>query len=75
LIINPGGAFYVFPNIAGTGRRGKDLQAEILENTGVATVPGTSFGIHGKDFIRFSYAASLENIEEAVRRIGDYLAR
>ncbi|MEQ9110674.1 MAG: pyridoxal phosphate-dependent aminotransferase [Rhodospirillaceae bacterium] len=71
--ISPGGAFYVFPNIAGTGRTGKVLQAEILENTGVATVPGSSFGIHGQDFIRFSYAASLENIEEAVRRIGDYL--
>ena len=71
--IEPGGAFYVFPNIKGTGRTGKELQAEILENTGVATVPGSSFGIHGGDFIRFSYAASLENIQEAVRRIGDYL--
>ncbi|MEQ9447213.1 MAG: pyridoxal phosphate-dependent aminotransferase, partial [Rhodospirillaceae bacterium] len=59
--IQPGGAFYVFPNIKGTGRTGKALQAEILENTGVATVPGSSFGIHGQDFIRFSYAASLEN--------------
>lgn len=73
--IEPGGAFYVFPNIAGTGRTGKELQAEILENTGVATVPGSSFGIHGDDFIRFSYAASMESIQEAVRRIGDYLAR
>ncbi|MEQ8509820.1 MAG: pyridoxal phosphate-dependent aminotransferase [Rhodospirillaceae bacterium] len=72
--IEPGGAFYVFPNIKGTGRSGKSLQAEILENTGVATVPGRSFGIHGGDFIRFSYAASLDNIEEAVRRIGEYLS-
>lgn len=72
--IEPGGAFYVFPNIAGTGRTGQELQKEILENTGVATVPGTSFGIHGDDFIRFSYAASLESIQEAVRRIKDYLA-
>lgn len=72
--IEPGGAFYVFPNIAGTGRTGQELQKEILENTGVATVPGTSFGIHGEEFIRFSYAASLKSIEEAVRRIKDYLA-
>lgn len=72
--IEPGGAFYVFPNIAGTGRTGQALQKEILEETGVATVPGSSFGIHGDDFIRFSYAASMENIQEAVRRIGDYLA-
>lgn len=71
--IEPGGAFYVFPNIAGTGRTGQELQKEILEETGVATVPGSSFGIHGDDFIRFSYAASMENIQEAVRRIGDYL--
>lgn len=68
--LEPGGAFYVFPNIEETGRTGKELQTEMLEVAGVAAVPGTSFGIHGDGFVRFSYANSLEKIQEAVERIG-----
>lgn len=71
--LEPAGAFYAFPNIEGTGRTGKDLQSEMLEKAGVATVPGNSFGIHGDDFVRFSYASSVENIRNAVQRIGDML--
>ena len=69
--LEPGGAFYVFPNIEETGRTGKELQTEMLEVAGVATVPGTSFGIHGDGFVRFSYANSTDKIREAIERIGN----
>lgn len=69
--LEPGGAFYVFPNIEETGRTGKELQTEMLEVAGVAAVPGNSFGIHGDGFVRFSYANSTEKIQEAIQRIGN----
>lgn len=69
--LEPGGAFYVFPNIEETGRTGKELQTEMLEVAGVATVPGNSFGIHGDGFVRFSYANSTEKIREAIQRVGN----
>jgi aspartate aminotransferase len=68
--VEPGGAFYAFPNIKGTGLSAKELQNLMLEKAGVATVAGTSFGVHGEGYIRFSYANSLENIKKAVERIG-----
>jgi aspartate/methionine/tyrosine aminotransferase len=71
--VNPGGAFYAFPNVTGTGMTAKDLQNRMLEKAGVATVAGTSFGIHGEGFIRFSYANSIENIKRAIERIGTLL--
>jgi aspartate/methionine/tyrosine aminotransferase len=67
--IVPGGAFYAFPNIEGTGRTSKRLEALFLEEAGVAAVSGTSFGAMGEGFLRISYANSLENIREAVRRM------
>jgi len=70
---DPGGAFYVFPNISGTGMNARELQTRMLEQAGVATVAGTSFGIHGEGFIRFSYANSVENIREAVKRLAALL--
>ncbi len=71
--VNPGGAFYAFPNITGTGMSAKELQNKMLEKAGVATVAGTSFGIHGEGYIRFSYANSTENIKKAIERIGTLL--
>jgi len=71
--LDPGGAFYVFPNITGTGMSAKDLQNKMLEEAGVATVAGTSFGIHGEGYIRFSYANSVENIREAIARLAALL--
>jgi aspartate/methionine/tyrosine aminotransferase len=71
--LDPGGAFYVFPNVTGTGMSAKDLQNVMLEKAGVATVAGTSFGIHGEGYIRFSYANSVDNIREAVRRLAALL--
>jgi aspartate/methionine/tyrosine aminotransferase len=71
--VQPGGAFYAFPNIAGTGRDAKALQTRLLEEAGVATIAGTSFGRYGEGFLRFSYAASLDQLEEAVARIRRWL--
>jgi aspartate/methionine/tyrosine aminotransferase len=72
--IEPGGAFYVFPNIAGTGLTSRQLEARLLNEAGVAILSGTSFGAHGEGYLRFSYANSVENIREAMRRIGACLA-
>jgi aspartate/methionine/tyrosine aminotransferase len=69
----PGGAFYAFPNIEGTGKTSRQLQDELLAETGVAIISGTSFGIHGEGYVRFSYAASIEAIQEACARIRRYL--
>ncbi len=71
--VEPLGAFYAFPNITGTGMSAREMQDKLLEDVGVATVAGTSFGAMGEGYIRFSYANSLENIEEAIRRIGKWL--
>jgi aspartate/methionine/tyrosine aminotransferase len=71
--VDPGGAFYAFPNISGTGMSARELQNKMLEQAGVATVAGTSFGIHGEGYIRFSYANSTENIRTAIQRVGTLL--
>ena len=71
---NPGGAFYAFPNIEATGQDARALQSKLLEEGGVATVAGTSFGAFGEGFIRFSYANSVENIQIALDRIGELLS-
>jgi aspartate/methionine/tyrosine aminotransferase len=71
----PKGAFYVFPNIAGTGFSAKALADRLLDEAGVACLSGTAFGEWGEGHLRFSYANSLENIQEALRRIGSCIAR
>lgn len=63
------GAFYAFPNIEGTGLTAREAQDRFLNEAGVATIAGTSFGAHGRGFLRFSYANSLENIERALEKI------
>jgi aspartate/methionine/tyrosine aminotransferase len=65
----PSGAFYVFPNITGTGYSARTLADRLLEEAGVACLAGTAFGELGEGHLRLSYANSLENIEEALRRI------
>lgn len=65
----PGGAFYIFPNISGLGRPTQEVADTLLEDFGVASLSGTGFGQYGEGYLRFSYANSLENIEEAIRRI------
>ncbi|HEX5455183.1 MAG TPA: pyridoxal phosphate-dependent aminotransferase [Stellaceae bacterium] len=69
----PGGAFYTFPNISGTGLNAREFQSELLDAEGVATIAGTSFGAYGEDYVRFSYANSLEAITEAMGRIRRFL--
>jgi aspartate/methionine/tyrosine aminotransferase len=69
------GAFYVFPNISKTGMTAKQLEGGLLNDAGIATIAGTSFGSFGEGYIRISYANSLENIAEAMRRFGDWLAQ
>jgi len=69
----PGGAFYTFPNITGTGCDARTLQGQLLEQTGVATIAGTSFGEYGEGYLRFSYANSREAIGEAIDRIRNFL--
>ena len=64
----PGGAFYLFPNITELGRSSQELE-DILLEAGVASLSGTGFGEYGEGYLRFSYANSLENIEEALKRI------
>jgi aspartate aminotransferase len=67
--IEPGGAFYAFPNITGTGMTSDKLQQKILEEAGVAVISGTSFGKYGEGYLRFSYANSIENIQKAIKNI------
>ena len=73
--ITPKGAFYAFPNISKTGWKAKPLASALLEDAGVATIGGPDFGVHGEGYIRLSYANSLDNIEKALARMGDFLAR
>ncbi|TNF18623.1 MAG: pyridoxal phosphate-dependent aminotransferase [Rhodobacteraceae bacterium] len=70
---DPGGAFYAFPNIEGTGLSSMKAQNLFLDKAGVATVAGTSFGAMGEGYLRFSYANSTENIVAAIDRIGKVL--
>lgn len=69
----PAGAFYVFPNITGTGKTSKELATLLMEKAGVAVIAGTSFGTGGEGFIRMSYAASREKLYRALEKIGDAL--
>jgi aspartate aminotransferase len=65
----PAGAFYVFPNVEGTGMGSKELADYLLYDGGVACLDGQCFGAEGRGYLRFSYANSLENIMDAVERI------
>lgn len=65
----PKGAFYVFPNIRGTGVSSKDLADALLDEAGVAGLSGTCFGAEGEGYLRFSYANSVSAIEEALAKI------
>ena len=71
--VEPAGAFYAFPNITATGIPAKTLELELLEQSGVATIAGTSFGRFGEGYLRLSYANSLDNIRLALDRIQSHL--
>jgi aspartate aminotransferase len=72
--LRPSGAFYVFPDVSGTGLSGSTFTARLLHETGVCVLAGTAFGAVGRDHVRISYANSRENLTEALRRI-DAFAR
>ncbi len=69
----PKGAFYVFPRISATGLSSNDFARRLLAQQKVAVVPGTAFGACGEGYVRCAYATGLEDIEEAMRRIGRFL--
>ncbi len=65
----PKGAFYVFPNVKPLGWKSNELQRRLLDEAGVACLAGTAFGAEGEGHLRFSYAASIADIEEAIARV------
>jgi aspartate/methionine/tyrosine aminotransferase len=71
----PKGAFYAFPNITKTGWTSRKLADALLQEAGVACLAGPSFGHMGEGFLRFSIANSLENLNEALRRIETWAAK
>jgi len=71
----PLGAFYAFPSIAKSGLSSKDFSLQFLREEKVAVVPGTAFGACGEGFVRCAYATSMDNIKEAMARLGRFLAR
>jgi aspartate/methionine/tyrosine aminotransferase len=72
--VMPKGAFYAFPNITGTGLPSKKLEEKLLNEAGVAILSGTAFGAMGEGYLRFSYAASQDEIREALKRMKSCLA-
>ncbi len=70
----PKGAFYIFPSIKSTGLSSETFCYRLIEEKKVACVPGTAFGEAGEGFIRCSYASSMENLKEAVRRIAEFVS-
>ena len=67
------GAFYVFPDIRRFGMSSEDFCSDLLRKQRVAMVPGTAFGAGGEGFVRVSYAYSIKNITEALRRLEQYI--
>ena len=73
--VKPLGAFYVFPNVSKLSLSCQDLSDYLLEDAGVAVLPGTAFGKYGDGYLRLSYANSLENIREALARMNSAISR
>jgi aspartate aminotransferase len=73
--IKPSGAFYAFPNVTALGIPSIELAGRLLSEAGVACLSGTDFGAQGEGYLRFSYAASLAAIDEAIERMRAFLAK
>ncbi|MGH3425511.1 MAG: pyridoxal phosphate-dependent aminotransferase, partial [Nocardioidaceae bacterium] len=71
--LTPGGAFYAFPDVSGLGIACETLADGLLQQAGVACLPGTAFGSYGDGFLRLSYANSVENLQEALQAIETYV--
>jgi aminotransferase len=70
----PAGTFYAFPNITRTGFNSQAFAEKLLKEAKVVTVPGSAFGRQGEGHLRLSFATSIDNVKEAVRRIAEYCA-
>ena len=75
IAVEPTGAFYIFANARHISNDSYKLAFDILENAHVGVTPGIDFGENGEGYLRFSYANSMENLEEGLRRIGNYLRK
>jgi aspartate/methionine/tyrosine aminotransferase len=73
--VEPGGAFYAFPNIKETGMDEMTFAQKMLEEAGVALLPGTNFGEAGAGYVRLCYATNKENIAEGLERMKKYLQK
>jgi aminotransferase len=71
----PGGAFYAFPQVAATGLNSEQFAEELLKEEQVAVVPGSVFGPSGEGYVRISYAASVDDLGEAFRRMTRFVRR
>ena len=71
----PRGAFYAFPSIRGSGMDDAEFADNLLNEEGVAVIPGRSFGIGGSGYVRCSYATSYEKIEQALERMARFVRR
>lgn len=74
-VFEPKGAFYIFPDIRATGMTSAEFCEKLVQEEKVAVVPGSAFGENGEGFVRISYAASLETIEEALRRMARFVKK
>lgn len=74
-VFKPKGAFYIFPDISCTGMSDEEFCDRLLTEEKVGTVPGTCFGAQGRNHIRISYAASRENLTEAMKRMARFVAK
>ena len=72
--VMPGGGFYAFPKVIGTGLTGENFVKKCLNEAGVAIVPGTAFGKKAVNYVRFSFAASQDNISRALENIKKMLS-
>jgi len=71
----PQGAFYIFPDVSMYGKDGEDFAEKLLESQELALVPGSAFGDSGKNHVRISYAYSMAQLEEAIRRIERFVKK
>ncbi len=73
--LKPKGAFYLFPNIKGTGLSSREFTDRLLYEAGVAVLHGDSFGAYGEGYVRISIASSMENLNRAIQRIEEFLSK
>lgn len=74
-VFKPKGAFYIFPDISSTGMDDEEFADRLLTEAKVGVVPGTCFGPQGRNHVRISYAASRENLAEALKRMGEFVEK